>query len=134
MNQFFEKLLPQIQEYGSRFAERITGANPSLKYAFGSLSNEVFLLKFYGGFRLDDNGDEIAVTVEAVRSGQAILLESDICMDNGLVLKVGPAAQFSSTSSPEILDTEISRWMQEFEAFLLSAEQPMLQAARTLDR
>lgn len=129
MEQELENLFLLIGRSMTDFASRIVAANPAAKADVGNYSNAAFLLRSYAGFRLEGAGEEVAVTVDVKRhdDGQ-ISINSDICMDDGVMPMTGPAAKFSADISDLTSNEAITEWQEKFKRFLDMSEPVMLAA------
>jgi hypothetical protein len=59
-----------------------------------------------------------------------ILIESELCLDDGTIVATGPSAKFENASSG--FEKAISSWSKEFEAFLNASEANAVHVLREL--
>lgn len=130
MEKYIENLFLRIGQSTSDFASRIVAAKPAAKPDVGHYSSPAFLLRSYAGFRIDDAGEEVAVTVDVKRQEDGgISIDSDISMDDGAIVMTGPAVKFSAG---KLLDDAIEQWQDKFEHFLRTSEPMVLAAISTM--
>jgi hypothetical protein len=101
------------------------GLLPSILCDVGHYSTEAFLLRSFVSLRSDNEGDELAMTVDittqsASDTSPKFSIESDICLDDGTIVATGPSAKFDASSRH--FEADISSWSKEFDAFLKASE------------
>jgi hypothetical protein len=109
----------------AEFAKRMQGFVPSILCNVGHYSTEAFLLRSFVSLRADNAGDELAMTVDittqsASDTSSTVLIESDICLDDGTIVAPGPSATFDASSRD--FEADLSSWSKEFDAFLNASE------------
>jgi hypothetical protein len=133
MEKYIENLLSRIGQSTSDFANRIVAAKPAAKPDVGHYSNAAFLLRSYAGFRIDDVGEEVAITVDVKRHEDGkISIDSDICMDDGSFVMTGPQVKFSAAAPNSASNEAITQWQAKFEQFLRTSEPVVLAAISTM--
>lgn len=132
MNAIAESLMPRLRPILVSFADTILGANPTLTYDLGGTENDAFLLRAYLSFRMHDDGDEVAVTVDVNTDADTLNVVSDVCGDDGLVIAVGPATTEPWRQGQPIPDDALRNWLTQFERFLRSNERVVVRAAAIL--
>jgi hypothetical protein len=111
------------------FAERIRGLLPSILCDVGYYSNDAFFLRSYVSLRTDNEGDELAMTVDitapsASDANSTVSIASDVCLDDGTIAVSGPSATLGA-STPGF-EAAISSWNNEFDEFLKASEVDVL--------
>jgi hypothetical protein len=87
----------------------------------------------YASFLKDRQGDGLAVTV-SVRGDECVLVvESDICLDDGTILAEGPSVTLSLLKEPGKVDGLVDQWLKSFDRFLLDKERQVVAAALNLE-
>jgi hypothetical protein len=124
-------LTADVLAKSAEFATRIQGHMPSVQIDVGHYSNDAFMLRSYVSIRADNDGDELAMTVDirtlpAIDAGTTISIESDICMDDGTIVAAGPSAVFGDSALNS--EVHISAWCKEFDAFLRKSEHRVVNA------
>lgn len=104
------------------FADRLAAVDPMLIRNLGHTANDAFVLRGYLAIRKHSDGNEVAITVDVRHDGQALVVESDICTDDGGIIAAGPSATFQLPESHSDVDIVIVHWLREFERFLLENE------------
>ena len=99
MSAFAEDFLHQLQPTLLDFSERVRAANPALTCDFGSTKNDAFLLRVYLSISMHRDGEEVAVTVDAMIATDVLNIVSDVCHDNGQVIAVGPSVKVRAFSA-----------------------------------
>lgn len=110
------------------FASRMRRDFPSLLCDVGHYSNEAFLLRSFVGLRADNQGDELALTIDvAIRPpsvyGIDLTIESDLCLEDGTIVATGPAAKFDSASPTFVLD--VLGWGEAFDVFVAESQKKL---------
>lgn len=118
-------LAADVQAKSADFARRVRDSMPSILIDVGHYSNDAYLLRAFVSLRNDNQGDELAMTVNikappANATKITITIESDLCLDNGTIVATGPCAKLDP-SRPSF-QKEISAWSEEFAAFLHNSE------------
>jgi hypothetical protein len=132
MEKYLEVLAADVAAKSAEFATRIQLSMPSIICDVGQYSNEAFLLRSFVSLRADNNGDELAVTVDIkspTKSG-TISIESDVCRDDGTIIASGPAIQFPAVG-PGSAKTA-SSWSESFDAFLDDSEPEVLEVLKNM--
>lgn len=114
------------------FAHRMQTLVPSAIVDVGHYSNTSFLLRSFVSLRGDNQGGELAMTVDITRPSSNeeqvfISISSDLSLDDGSVLKTGPSAKLDPSCAG--FERQIAAWANEFVVFLSSSE---LDAANAL--
>jgi hypothetical protein len=104
------------------FADRLVARDPALICDLGRTSNEVFPLRGYLALARSKSGDEIAVTIDVKSDGELLVLASDVCADQGLVIATGPSTTLNLSDDESRIDTGIGDWLRELEQFLVAHE------------
>jgi hypothetical protein len=118
-------LTANVLAKSASFAEGIQRALPSILCDVGYYSTDAFFLRSYVSLRTDNEGDELAMTVDitapsASDPSSTISIESDVCLDDGTIVVLGPSVKFG-TSTPGF-EAAISSWTDEFDKFLKASE------------
>jgi hypothetical protein len=119
----------------AEFATRIQGVVPWTLCDVGHYSTEAFLLRSFVSLRSDNDGDELAMSVDiTAQSGSdastTISIQSDVCLNDGTILAKGPIAEFKSPGPAA--ETAISSWNREFEAFLKASEADVVRTLKEM--
>ena len=117
----------------SAFSEKLAMIDPSLICDIGRTKNEAFPLRAYLTFRRSSGNEEVAITVDVQSDGKQMMIESDVCKDDGMVLAAGPFAQIELSEDALGLQHALDDWMREFEQFLSDSETEIVAAASRLD-
>ncbi len=104
------------------FSRRLAAAHPELLCDLGRSANDTFVLRAYLAVKRSASGEEVAITVDVRSDGQALIVESDACLDNGKVLAAGPSVTISLTDEDLCIESAFSGWLSEFERFLSESE------------
>jgi hypothetical protein len=117
------------------FAQRLRSSLPSVLVEVAHYSNDAFLLRSFVSLRGDNQGAELALTVNITKppvdqTGQTIHIESDLCMDDGTIVIAGPGATLDP-SKPGF-EQDLSVWTAEFAVFLDTSETDAINAVREL--
>jgi hypothetical protein len=129
-NNELSALTTDVRDRSAAFAARIQNHFPTVLFDVGNYSNDAFVLRSYVSFRADNDGDELAVTVDITAepaieaSTAAISIESDICLDDGTIIATGPRAIVRDSAQGS--EATISAWFKEFDAFLIASEHSVL--------
>jgi hypothetical protein len=123
-------LTANVLAKSGEFAERIRGLLPSILSDVGYYSNDAFFLRSYVSLRIDNEGDELAMTVDitapsARDPSSAISIASDICQGDGTIVVSGPGGTFGA--STQGCDAAISSWNSKFDEFLEASESDVLE-------
>jgi hypothetical protein len=127
-----ETLWPRLHTALAEFAEKLATIDPALIHNCGRTANDAFLLRGYSAFRRHADGDEVAITVDLRSDHQQLMIESDICTDDGRVVAVGPSAAIPLSEENPNVETTLSDWLCEFEQFLLENESAVAAAVSRL--
>ena len=106
------------------FAKRCAASDPMVHYRVDRHSNDASLLTGYISIFKDAvMGDELAIMFNAFSVGDnGVALSSDVCMDNGEILAVGPKVTFQLSAMSSIGECPLVTWLRRFENFLLEIE------------
>ncbi len=121
MNDLAENLLHKIQPIVETFASSLRRSNPALICDFGGTSNDAFLLRVYLSLRANDDGEEIAITVDVRADDRMLTVVSDICGGDGQIIRVGPEARAAWVDGQPVPDDVLRTWLSEFDQFLGNA-------------
>jgi hypothetical protein len=127
-----ENLWLRIRPVLERFAAGVVSANPSLMQSIANITNDAFFLRAYLSFRKHNDGNDIAISVEAILAGDQLNITTDICWDDGEVLAVGPSSKLSVDNSRSSVVATANEWVIEFEKFLQAQEANILKVALEL--
>lgn len=117
MEKYLEALVANVSAKSATFAERIQFSVPSIICEVGQYPNEAFLLRSFVSLRAENNGDELALTVDITRpTNDKISVESDVSMDDGTIIATGPAIELSC-ASPDASELALL-WSRNFDEFL----------------
>jgi hypothetical protein len=114
-------VLAKSEEY----ATRMTAYLPSILCDVGHYSTEAFLMRSFVSLRSDNDGDELAMTVDIRAQPETggrttISVESGLCLDNGTIVATGPSGKFDASSAD--FEVAIASWNSEFDVFLKGSE------------
>jgi hypothetical protein len=87
-----ETLWLRIHTVLAAFVEKLAAVEPTLIYNCGRTANDAFLFRGYSAFMRHADGDELAITVDVRSDDRQLMIESDVCTDDGRVVAVGPSA------------------------------------------
>jgi hypothetical protein len=118
-------LTANVLAKSASFAEGIQRALPSILCDVGYYSNDAFFLRSYVSLRTDNEGDELAMTVDitapsASDPSSTISIESDVCLDDGTIVASGPSGKFGTSTTG--FEAAISSWTNQFDEFLKASE------------
>lgn len=118
-------LAAEVQAKSAAFAQRMRDSMPSMLVDVGHYSTDAFLMRSFVSLRSDNQGDELALTVNIATppvnaANSMISIESDLCLDNGTIVTMGPCAKLDP-SSPGF-GKALSEWTTDFYAFLADSE------------
>lgn len=126
MEKYLEALVDDVSAKSATFAERIRLSVPSIICEVGQYPNEAYLLRSFVSLRADNNGDELALTVDITRPrNDTILVESDVSLDNGTIIATGPSIELSATN-PDAAEAAIL-WSKKFDEFLENSTPGLVQ-------
>lgn len=117
-----EALWVRLQEILAEFAQKLCSADPTLIRSIGRTVNDAFLLRAYLSLRKHEQGDEVAVGVDIRRVDQQLVVESDVCLDDGTVVAAGPSVEVVLVDDDASRAAAIGDWLREFEKFLKENE------------
>lgn len=127
MEKYIESLFPLIGKSMADFASRIVAAKPAAKADIGHYANSASLLRSYARFRMDADGEEVAVTVEVERHDHGRMsIASAVCMADGAIVIEGPALTCFAESLKTASNAAVSQWYKKFEHFLRTFEPVVL--------
>ena len=101
-------------------ADKVRELNPKITHDLGWTANDAFVLRAYSEFRGRDDGEEVAITVDAKIVGSKMEIESDVCRSDGTVITVGPTAVVPVPC--DAADGALRAWLQRFEQFIRRTE------------
>jgi hypothetical protein len=128
-NDELSKLTTDVLARSTEFAMRIQSRLPAVLFDVGHYSNDASLLRSYVSRRAENDGDEVAMTVEVTARPTidqmiSVSIESDICMDDGTIIATGPSATIVGSAPAD--EAVTSTWSKEFDAFLSASEHRVL--------
>jgi hypothetical protein len=128
-------LCDDVLAKSAEFAQRLRGSLPSVLVEVGHYSNDAFLLRSFVSLRGDNQGAELAMTVNITRppsnqAKQIISIESDLCLDDGTIVAAGPGATLDPSNSG--FEQDLSVWTAEFAVFLDASEADAIDALREI--
>lgn len=109
-----EKTLNALNIYGSI----LKISNETLKVSAGHSANNTFAFRAYLSIMKNVQRDEIAVIVNIRHYPDRISIQSDICMDNGTVISVGPFAEIVKTKEYSDQYKKADEWINSLKFFL----------------
>lgn len=127
-----EALWLRLQTGLAAFAENVCFVDPTLVHGLTRTKNDTFLLRVYLTFCKQTQGDEVAINVDIRRINQELIIESDVCMDDGTIIAVGPSITVPLSNSESHFGTAIDCWLCEFDEFLKESELAVLKVAAQL--
>jgi hypothetical protein len=127
MEKYLATLVERVSNGSKEFAARVQASVPSIIADVGHYSNEAYLLRSFVSLRADNDGYELALTVDITRppNGGMVSIESDVCLDDGTIIASGPTARFDMMNSNSA--AEASFWSKNFDEFLEKAEPEVVQ-------
>lgn len=129
MDERVEPLWIRLHPLLDVFARQVAESHPGLRARVDGSANDVFLLRAHAAFIKSNNGDEIAISVDVIPKGAAIGITSDLCMDKGEILAVGPGAEIPLSEISSLAAT--SDWLRRFRQFLSDVE-PQVRARASM--
>lgn len=132
MNDYREYLWRRIEPLLEGFLQQAVASDPSLIVVTGKSSNEAFLLRGYACLRKSRDGGEIAITVDAKSISGAVELAYDVCLEGGEVLVPGAEASLSFSSLLSEGSDEFSKWLGEFQNYLVAVQGQVVSRASRL--
>lgn len=125
MKKDFSALTNIVLAKSAAFATRMRRDFPAILCDVEHYSNDAFPLRSFVSLRGDNQGDELALTIDVTTrsvtdTGTVLRIESDLCFDDGNIIATGPDAQFD-TSSPTF-ELEVRSWGTAFDAFLVQSQ------------
>jgi hypothetical protein len=98
--------------------ERIRALDQSLVGRTHANSNATYLLRAYAAFQRNPGGKELAVTVNLKTVRGQLLMEADLCVEDGRVLLDWP----SEVVHGEAAQNASSEWTRSLDSFLASVQ------------
>jgi len=132
MNGTSTELWPQLCALLEAFASRVQMLNPTLKCTVAHSENDAFLMRGYLSFRANDDGDEVAISVDVQRREHLLVVTSDICWDDGRIIATGPNVSISACDDGENLRAVFNEWIDHFQQFLYDSEPALFEALSQL--
>lgn len=128
MEKYLDDLFASVPAKAYDFAQRIQTAVPSIICDVGKSSNSAFLLRSFVSLRAENDGDELAVTIDISHpDNETISIDADICMDDGRIIAAGPSVQFPAKNVRTISIDAVSAWSSAFDNFLRASEPTVVQ-------
>jgi hypothetical protein len=132
MNAFADNFSSQLRSTLLDFAGRVRAVNPALVSDFGSSNNDAFLLRVYLSLSMRGDGEEVAVTVDAMVTADVLNIVSDVSQDSGQVIAVGPSAAIPWGGEQPTQSDALTIWLREFNRFLSDSESKVVEITSTL--
>jgi hypothetical protein len=107
------KLSPILDEFSRSVSER----EPRLQCRVRFSDNESFVLRAYVASTNVKDGKEISITADAQLMNNSLIVDSDLCTDDGEVLISGPAIRQAVRDERDI-ERLLEGWCTEFSEFV----------------
>jgi hypothetical protein len=130
MNKVPDDLWLSLHPILDSFAKKIVLMQPSVCYRIDHSSNKSFLMRGHLSFLKKRSDDELAICFDAVEKDGLIDVSTDICMDSGEVLAMGPNLTINVFSSALATQKKIKQWLDETQIFLINSEPIVLGTLR----
>lgn len=121
-----------IRSIFEKFASRVTIINPCLLHSLGYTENDAFFLRSCLAFRKHNDGDEVAIKIDATLVGVQLRIVSDICCGDGMVLAEGPSIALNLDDMSAEHMKVFNDWLSNFEQFIHTNESEILDVASKL--
>jgi hypothetical protein len=119
MNEKSKALWHSLQPLLDAFVTKVTSSIPGTVCEISNFSSEAFLLRAYATLKKTTDGEEVAITVDAIVKDYVVTLAADACMDSGEVLAEGPV---TSLLLSDLSEESIAQWINKFKEFLKFVE------------
>ena len=129
VNMLWDALGPML----TRFAAQIASNTNPLITDVRNVATDAFPMTACASFLKDQQGEGLAVTVSVRGDESVLVVESDICMDDGTILAEGPSLTLSLLKEPDRVDGLVAQWLKSFDTFLLDKERDVVAATLRLD-
>jgi hypothetical protein len=127
-----ENLWLRLHAALSAFSGKVAMIDPSLICDLGRTKNDAFPLRAYLAFRRSVGTEEVAITVDVQSDVKRMMIESDVCKDDGTMLAAGPSTEIQLSQDDQGIQHALDGWVREFERFLSASETEIVSAASRL--
>ena len=127
-----EVLWAHIRPVLADFADRLTTVDSTVMPNIQRTANGSFPLRCYLALKRTKDGEEMAITVDVRSNKQQLIVESDVCIDNGEVIAAGPSTIIVLAEDQSLIDSAICGWTRDFEQFLRANETTIFESASSL--
>lgn len=118
IDRLIDNLWQKLQGAFEPLIALIMPLDKNLTHAISRSNNDAFPIRANLSFMKSRDSEEIAITVDVRIKGDQLMIESDISSDDGRIIAEGPSAVLKPVNGYDISDTELKRWVGEFETFL----------------
>jgi hypothetical protein len=117
MTNYLDDISSHVREKMNAFAQRVSASVPSIICNVDWYPTDAYFLRSFVSLRTDDDGDELALTVNITRLApdNTVSIESGICMEDGTVVASGPSTTLRHVRN-------LAAWMNQFDEFLQESE------------
>tara|TARA_B100001964_G_C13673410_1_gene354370 strand:- start:99 stop:500 length:402 start_codon:yes stop_codon:yes gene_type:complete len=118
MNVIIENFWQRLEGILQRLPSQLLGKRVGYKFLVGRSNNDSFPLRAYLTFLKNDDGDELAITVDIKNIENGVRIESDIVAEDGLIVADGPTLEMLGDLSEPSVQANIELWFEEFQTLL----------------
>lgn len=113
----WSELEPVLKRFAGQANARVAGLNALV----GSSHNETFTLRAYVSYMRRSSNEEVSITTDIRIQGGLLIVESDLCGEEGKVLRNGPGLR-SAAKDARSAQASFDGWLKEFRDFLTANE------------